>query len=152
MTIWGVITGALIGSFSAFLFNLILQVILRRIDRKKNNCEALLELLETVRDEAIFYWGAKYGEDLSLKLLSEAKIKVFVRSQQQLINKFKDNFSNKIPTSEQIKLDQFLVESFDLVTGDSFEGKPSIDLKRCKSISLLYTKTIITINSYKNTL
>ncbi|MBT43462.1 MAG: hypothetical protein CMF12_13175 [Idiomarina sp.] len=145
MTIGWIITGALVGSISAFIFNLILRLISNRAEKKAATKELVADVLDSALEEAIQYWGGKLNSQPDKKILSETKIKLLIKYQVSLIDDFVEQYSRKLSASDTIKLSSFKNEAFDLVTGGEFEGSSCKDLHRCKKIAILYAKALIII-------
>ncbi|MDN7137894.1 hypothetical protein J6J34_06710 [Pseudidiomarina sp. 1ASP75-14] len=145
MTIEWVLLGAIVGAFSAFVFNLLLWFISRKAAKKDATQQILLETLEPALEEAIEYWSGSFSGNQAKKLLSEAKLKLLVKAQTTLIDNFTNSFSKKLLTSNKVTLENFKSEAFELVTGGSFESINCKDLKRCKRIAVTYTKVILII-------
>lgn len=145
MTIEWILLGAVVGAFSAFVFNLLLWWISRKAAKKDATQQILLDTLELALEEAIEYWSGSQSLSESKKLLSEAKLKLLVKAQITLIDNFTNSFSKKLLASNKVTLENFKSEAYELVTGGSFESSNCKDLKRCKRIAVKYTKVILII-------
>lgn len=115
---------AVIGAFSAYLFNLFHWSMVEKKQKTSRSALALSLLIKDLETTAVEYWIQGFKEKKHKKIhVAEISIKSKIR----LISKYIDLIAPELDTHKtkniKQKLEEFRYEIFDLVTGGEFESK-----------------------------
>jgi len=129
----------LLAGGTAFLFNYLHW----RIQEKKKSilstASTLNEYLDNLELEALNYWSKNFedkGNPETQKKILEIRIKSLLKVSRRVINELAAKDLQSILPSENLKLNNFSSQIFDLVTGEPFEDDDyDKDFTKCAKIS-----------------
>lgn len=114
---------AIIGAFSAYLFNLVHWRMVNKMQQETLVYMALLELIKEVETIAVDYWLQGYDirreEEISA---NEVKIKSKLRLMLRYVKEIGAMRKNKRLTPHRGKTSEFAIDIFELITGGDFES------------------------------
>jgi len=115
---------AILGAFSAYLFNYFHWRMVRKKDNVNNIGMELIGLIEELEETALRYWIRPYDKDQKEEILvDEIRIKTIVRQIDKQAKILKKINNSKMGRNEKECIEQFPPKIFDIVTGGDFESK-----------------------------
>ena len=115
---------AFIGAFSAYLFNLFHWSMVEKKQKVSRSSLALSLLIKDLETTAVDYWIQGFKEKKHKKIHAA---EISIKSKIRLVSKYIVLITPELNTQKteyiKQKLEEFMLEIFDLVTGDEFESK-----------------------------